>query len=269
MKIRDLTADDVEIRAQQVKQNGCILLIYKNARCDMNILDESVGAMNWKREHTRDNQNCIVSLWDSEKKQWVSKEDTGTESNTEKEKGQASDSFKRACFNWGIGRELYTSPFIWVNLNQDETNGKNGKFYLKSKIKFHVSNICVENKKIVGLEIKDQSGKVRFNYGKIKAKPTIEKVKSEIWNYILSLGLCENMCKKVYGSLEFEKYLLEDKISDEYQMHISAYIDEYNIQLTQMIMEKGGEPRPEGFKNQIEENIYLLNQFKELNKKEK
>ena len=78
------------------------------------ILDETFGAMNWQRKHTRDNANCIVSIWDGEKQQWVEKEDTGTESNTEKEKGLASDSFKRACFNWGIGRELYTAPFIFI-----------------------------------------------------------------------------------------------------------------------------------------------------------
>ncbi len=76
----------------------------------MDILDETVGVYNWKREHTRDNANCIVSIYDQEKKEWISKEDTGTESNTEKEKGLASDSFKRACVNLGIGRELYTAP---------------------------------------------------------------------------------------------------------------------------------------------------------------
>lgn len=112
---RKLRASEIDVRTQSVKDNGAILLLYKDARCDMNILDETVGAFNWKREHTRENANCIVSIWDADKEQWVSKEDTGTESNTEKAKGLASDSFKRACFNWGIGRELYTSPFIWVS----------------------------------------------------------------------------------------------------------------------------------------------------------
>lgn len=106
-KFRCLRADEIECRVQQVKDNGLILLLYKDARCDMIILDETVGAMNWQREHRRDNANCVVSIWDSEKCQWIRKEDTGTESNTEAEKGLASDSFKRACVNWGIGRELY------------------------------------------------------------------------------------------------------------------------------------------------------------------
>lgn len=87
-------------------------MLYKDSRVDMNLLDEVVGAQNWQRVHLRDNANCIVSIWDEEKKQWIDKEDTGTESNTEKEKGLASDSFKRACVNWGIGRELYTAPQI-------------------------------------------------------------------------------------------------------------------------------------------------------------
>ena len=87
-------------------------MLYKDSRVDMNLLDEVVGAQNWQRMHLRDNANCIVSIWDEEKKQWIDKEDTGTESNTEKEKGLASDSFKRACVNWGIGRELYTAPQI-------------------------------------------------------------------------------------------------------------------------------------------------------------
>ena len=109
LKFRKLKADEIDCRVQQIKPNGLTLLLYKDARCDQNILDETVGAMNWQRHHNRDNANCIVSIWDSEKSQWVEKEDTGTESRTEKEKGLASDSFKRACFNWGIGRELYTS----------------------------------------------------------------------------------------------------------------------------------------------------------------
>ena len=113
---RDLRADEIECRVAQVDKEGkwLTLLLYKDARCDMNILDETVGPFNWKRSHSRENANCTVSLWDEGKGEWVSKEDTGTESNTEAAKGLASDSFKRACFNWGIGRELYTAPRIFI-----------------------------------------------------------------------------------------------------------------------------------------------------------
>lgn len=114
LKFRKLRADEIDCRISTCNQYGVGLLLYKDARCDQNILDETVGAMNWERHHSRDNANCIVSIWDEDKKQWVEKEDTGTESNTEKEKGLASDSFKRACFNWGIGRELYTAPPMFV-----------------------------------------------------------------------------------------------------------------------------------------------------------
>ena len=115
MKFRKLRADEVDCR---ISDKGLSLLLYKDARCDMNILDETVGPMNWQRSHSRDNANCTVSIYDTEKQIWVSKEDTGTESYTEKEKGLASDSFKRACFNWGIGRELYTAPFIWIGADK-------------------------------------------------------------------------------------------------------------------------------------------------------
>jgi len=114
IEFRKLRENEIECRIGQIKPNGLTLLLYKDARCDMSILDETVGALNWKREHNRENKNCVVSIWDESKVQWVSKEDTGTESNTEAEKGLASDSFKRACVNWGIGRELYTAPFIWI-----------------------------------------------------------------------------------------------------------------------------------------------------------
>ena len=158
---RDLRADEIDCRIAMVKANGLSLLLYKDARCDMNILDETVGPYNWQRTHSRDNANCTVSLWDDEKKQWISKEDTGTESNTEAEKGLASDSFKRACFNWGIGRELYTAPFIWVAASL--CNLDKGKCYDK----FKVSGIKIEDKKIIYLQIiNEKTGSVVFETGK-------------------------------------------------------------------------------------------------------
>lgn len=154
-EFRKLKADEIECRIGQIKANGLTLLLYKDARCDMNILDETVGPMNWKREHTRDNRNCIVSIYDDEKNEWVSKEDTGTESNTEAEKGLASDSFKRACVNWGIGRELYTAPFIWVKkdeCNISPTSGDRFKCYDKFKVvkltykkNGDIDGLCIRN----------------------------------------------------------------------------------------------------------------------------
>lgn len=159
---RNLKSNEIEVRVQSVKPKGCILLLYKDARCDQNILDETVTPLGWKREHSRENRNCTVSIWSEKINQWVSKEDTGSESNAEAQKGLASDSFKRACFNWGIGRELYSKIFIWVNLQDNEKNGNK----LAYGIDFHVSRIQTSNDKhITFLEIKDNNNKVRFTHG--------------------------------------------------------------------------------------------------------
>lgn len=157
MNFRDLTADEIECRVQSVKQNGLVLLLYKNARCDMNILDETVGAENWQREHyeCKGNLFCRVGInvttFTEHGVDWVWKSDCGVESNTEAQKGEASDSFKRACFNWGIGRELYTAPFIWIPAKK--CNISNGKCYDK----FEVEKIIIENKRITAISILNTS----------------------------------------------------------------------------------------------------------------
>ena len=159
---RDLRADEIECRVAQAKANGVSLLLYKDARCDQNILDETVGAMNWMRHHCRENANCIVSIWDEKKQMWVDKEDTGTESNTEKEKGLASDSFKRACFNWGIGRELYTAPFIWIKAEDCTSLMQSGDRW-KCFDSFVVEKIAIEHKRITGIAIRNaKTGKRCF-----------------------------------------------------------------------------------------------------------
>lgn len=155
LEFRKLKADEIECRIGQIKATGLTLLLYKDARCDMNVLDETVGPLNWKREHTRENRNCIVSIYDEDKKEWIGKEDTGTESNTEADKGLASDSFKRACVNWGIGRELYTAPFIWVkkeDCNISATSGDRFRCYDKFKVvkltykkNGDIDGLCIRN----------------------------------------------------------------------------------------------------------------------------
>lgn len=158
MKFRDLTEEDIEVRVQSVKLNsdkspkGVILLLYKNARVDMNILDETVGAENWQREHyeCKGNLFCRVGI-NVNGREWVYKSDCGSESNADARKGESSDSFKRACFNWGIGRELYTSPLIWVKA--DKCNIINEKCYGR----FSVEKIVIKDKKIVALSIINNS----------------------------------------------------------------------------------------------------------------
>ena len=173
-KFRDLTASEIECRVSTCSENGVSLLLYKDARCDMNILDETVGPMNWQRRHTRDNANCIVEIWCAEKSQWIAKEDTGTESYTEKEKGQASDSFKRACFNWGIGRELYTAPFIWVS--SQLCNMRQYKDKWTTNDRFAVEEIVIENKRITGLSIRNtKTGNIVYTFGNTSAKKAYSK----------------------------------------------------------------------------------------------
>lgn len=153
-RFRLLRADEIDCRVAQIKQNGLTLLLYKDARCDMNILDESFGCFGWQRFHSRENANCTVAIYDPDKKEWVSKEDTGTESNTEAQKGLASDSFKRACFNWGIGRELYTAPFIWIPADKCTITERNGKFACYDS--FEVEKIAYnEQQEISGLAIRN------------------------------------------------------------------------------------------------------------------
>lgn len=166
---RDLKADEIDCRISQIGDGWLSLLLYKDARVDMDILDETVGAMNWQRKHTRDNANCSIEIWDEKKQQWISKEDTGTESYTEKEKGLASDSFKRAGFNWGIGRELYTSPVIFIKVSDEKGTNytereKNGK--PTTNTRFYVEAIQIKNKIITGLSIKNNQNKRVFVWKK-------------------------------------------------------------------------------------------------------
>lgn len=164
MEFRLLRADEIDCRVSTVKQNGVSVLLYKDARCDMNILDETVGAFNWKRSHSRDNANCTVELWDSTKNQWISKEDTGTESYTEKEKGLASDSFKRACFNWGIGRELYTAPFIWITADKCKVVPVNGGKYTCYD-RFEVTEIGYDDSRRINRLVISLKGNEVYTFG--------------------------------------------------------------------------------------------------------
>ena len=184
--IRKLYASEIECRVAQCGKKGdgawCSLLLCKDARVDMRILDEVYGPMNWQREHTLigDRLYCTIKIYDSEKKEWISKQDVGTESFTEKEKGQASDSFKRAGFNVGIGRELYTAPKIFITLGAGEWDDKSGK--VVPKISFDVKEIHYDGEgNISSLVIIDGKGNVKYSFGKQQAKsPALSAPKSNL-----------------------------------------------------------------------------------------
>lgn len=213
---RLLRADEIDCRVQKVRGDGLSLLLYKDARCDQNILDETVGPLNWQKSYSRDNANCTVSIWDDQKKMWISKEDTGTESNTEKEKGLASDSFKRACFNWGIGRELYTAPFIWINKSQCNITQK-GQGYTCSD-RFSVSEIGYDDcRRINSLKILNGSKVVyELSSGSEKISPTHVKA---IRDYLKQNGIEE---KTVCESYKINR--LEDMT---YKQHNGVVQPEY------------------------------------------
>lgn len=178
MKFRNLRADEIECRVGQINEKGFTLLLYKDARCDMNILDEA-GKV-WTRRHyeCKGNLFCEVGIYDSELGQFVYRSDCGTESNTEKEKGEASDSFKRACVNWGIGRELYTSPFIYIKGNVTK-NERTGKFVPTFKsIKVVEIGYSEDDKRITRLVISGD-GDIIFEHGRKSAQSVQSATQAE------------------------------------------------------------------------------------------
>ena len=214
MKFRLLRADEIDARISTCNQYGVGLLLYKDARCDQNILDETVTPMNWQRHHSRDNANCIVSIWDENKKQWIEKEDTGTESFTEKEKGLASDSFKRACFNWGIGRELYTAPNMFIFKKDLKTleevhQGNSKKWTCKDS--FKVTDIQYIDEKIVYVKVLNLKTNKEIEFGTpAQAQQEAQKIENSFINEVKVKALIDR-CKK--EGIDGEKILKLYKVS--------------------------------------------------------
>lgn len=202
---RTLLPDEIDVRVQQVidsTKKKAVLLLYKNARIDMDLLDEQFGCLGWQREHNfKDGKNyCKVSVYDSTKQMWISKEDVGIESKTEETKGEASDSFKRACVNLGIGRELYSAPSILVDINDDEwsMNKKSGKPAINSWIKFRVHTIEYnEQRKITNLIIIDGKNNIRYQMGATKTTTSPQKQKLTV-DALMDEAYSQNVAKFIY-----------------------------------------------------------------------
>ena len=216
--MRKLRADEIECRIAQVSAKGCSLLLYKTARVDRAILDEEYGQMNWQNDFKVIDGKMYgyISVYDKDKKEWITKSDCGVESNTEAEKGQASDAFKRAGFKWGIGVELYTAPFIFVSL---PTTYENGKYRLENKyIKFEVKEIgYADNGDINKLIITDDKGNSVFTLG--YKKPTKKKstVTSDDAEFYIGLS-------KIESADEVQKYYEENKafVNNQDEFHEMA-----------------------------------------------
>lgn len=188
-KIRKLTADEIECRVAQVGVKGVSLLLYKTARTDRAILDETFGDL-WQNDFKLIDGKMYggIGVYNKELKEWLWRWDCGTESNTEAEKGQASDCFKRAGFKWGIGVELYTAPFIFVPV--ETVKDERGKYQMKDRfLKFVVKHIAYKNDEISELVIVDEKGNQWFAWkekGAVEKKPakqakekTVEEKKQE------------------------------------------------------------------------------------------
>ena len=146
MKIRKLLPEEIECRVAQVSAKGCSLLLYKTARVDRAILDETYGDL-WQNDFKVIDGKMYggIGIYNKELQQWLWRWDCGVESNTEAEKGQASDAFKRAGFKWGIGVELYTAPFIWYNCETvQKGNGREIRFVTETNqsIPIYPENRC-------------------------------------------------------------------------------------------------------------------------------
>ena len=185
LKFRALRPEEVELRVNTISKDGATYLLYKDARCDMTVLDETVGPLGWQRHHELINgkEFCTVSIR-NDTGEWVSKQDCGTESNTQKEKGESSDAFKRACTNWGIGRELYTKICVFIPGNTKDTGKKDGRgraiYTLEKNLKYTVSHILVdgERNKITALRVVNAYGNTVFEWsegqktsGKVQSTP--------------------------------------------------------------------------------------------------
>lgn len=223
---RTLTKDDVEVRVQQIKRwgQGCAadLLIYKNARIDRAILNETFGMFGWQSRFEVVNGNlfCTISIKDPESGEWISKMDVGTESNVDKEKGQASDAFKRASFAWGIGEELYSAPKIKIFPQPADYNDSNGKYYLNATPFVRAMEVDPDTRKIVYLEIalqpdeKDRTAYTCYVFG--RPRPTEERINAcAIW--VITSGNTEEngieLLAKSYTILEEDKVRLHDEIA--------------------------------------------------------
>lgn len=219
MKFRTLKSDEIDCRVSTVSEKGCSLLLYKDARVDQNILDETVGMYNWQRkqEVIHNNLYCSVGIFYDGRGEWIWKQDVGTESYTEPQKGEASDAFKRACFNWGIGRELYTAPFIWINASNVKIVNKNGK--LTTYDRFKVGEIEYKDGKISYLTILDKSGNVVFSFGApAEEAEKVEDIKNAKINGVYASALvqrCNNFKVDIQKLLELYKRESVEEITNK------------------------------------------------------
>ena len=237
LSFRKLRADEIECRIGQVfkTKQAVSILLYKDARCDMALLDEVVGTENWQREHYECKGNLYCRVGIKTESGWVWKSDCGTETKTEAEKGESSDSFKRACVNWGIGRELYTAPFIYIELTDKEWN--NGT----PRVNFELAPMGVgydDQGNIVHLEIVDEKGNIRYQMGQMVKLTKAQKESDKLFDMIteedrlaalspeeaiLEIEKCTDrkVLSKIHNALKSKYYTYGSEKNDAYIIAIN------------------------------------------------
>lgn len=178
MQKRLLKPNEISCRVQQINEKGLSLLLYVTSRAGQVLLDEKYGPLGWQDSYKVIDGDlyCSISAWDNGKQQWVTREDVGTASYTAKEKGRASDAFKRACVKHGIARELYSAPFIWIDRGQCNIKDNNGKFTTYDK--FKISEITYNgSNEIDSLEIINQNLDIVY---KLYPSGKIDNIKLEL-----------------------------------------------------------------------------------------
>lgn len=223
--MRNLRKDEIEVRVASTQNNVAQLLLYKTARTDAAILDETFGQFNWQCSYSeiKGNLFCTISVRDPNTNEWISKSDCGAESNIEKEKGEASDAFKRACFKWGAGIELYDTPKIKIPI--EESDMYNGRFCQS----FSLKDIQISpDHKITSLSIQDRRGNVRYTYNAQKPQLIQENAQDNVQRFdfdfsqpvrVAATAQQGNRRKTRYTNDEFIKRLGEEK---------EKYLNDYN-----------------------------------------
>ena len=209
--MRNLRKDEIEVRVASTQNNVAQLLLYKTARTDAAILDETFGQFNWQCSYSeiKGNLFCTISVKDPNTNEWISKSDCGVESNIEKEKGEASDAFKRAGFKFGVGVELYSTPRIKIPI--EESDMYNGRFCQT----FSLKDIEISpDHKITSLSIQDRRGNVRYTYN---AQDNIERF--DFSQPIRVAATAQPKRKTRYTNDEFIKRMSEEK---------QKYLNDYN-----------------------------------------
>ena len=221
IKFRNLDADELEVRVGEKRNGKMSLLIYKDARVDMRVLDETVGNQNWVVQYKREGETLFagIGIFSDKHKAFLYKWSSGAPSNYEASKGEASDALKRSGFMWGIGRSLYTAPKIWVP---------------ESNVRHYVSMIDYDSKgNIKDLEICDWNDNVVYEYRDGKQveyrEPEIDRIE-----------VLRTICRELKAETENQQNLV--KFYRYYEKRCDSF-DKWNDKIVRGLWQKWNTPK--------------------------